>query len=82
MIGVGTRFQDFTTGSWALFANPERKLVSLNVTAYDAMKHGAVPLMADARVGLKELGEALGGYTSPGKTDGAQARTGSARSTR
>ena len=70
VIGVGTRFQDFTTGSWGLFANPLRKLISLNVAAYDAMKHGAVPLMADARIGLQELGTVLGGYRSPGSTDG------------
>ena len=70
VIGVGTRFQDFTTGSWGLFANPERKLISLNVAAYDAMKHGAVPLQSDALVGLNELGEALNGYTSPGEIDG------------
>lgn len=70
VIGIGTRFQDFTTGSWGLFANPERKLISLNVAAYDAMKHGATPLQSDALVGLKELGDALGGYTSPGKIDG------------
>lgn len=61
VFGVGTRFQDFTTGSWGLFANPERRIVSLNVAAYDAAKHGAVPLMADARVGLLETGAALGG---------------------
>ena len=60
VFGVGTRFQDFTTGSWGLFANEDRKIVSLNVAAYDAAKHGAMPLMADARVGLEELGEALG----------------------
>ena len=60
VLGVGTRFQDFTTGSWGLFANPERRIVSLNVAAYDAAKHGAMPLMADARIGLDELGEALG----------------------
>ena len=59
VLGVGTRFQDFTTGSWGLFANPSRKIVSLNVAAYDAAKHGAMPLMADARIGLDELGEAL-----------------------
>ncbi len=70
VIGVGTRFQDFTTGSWGLFANPERRLISLNVAAYDAMKHGAAPLQSDALVGLKELGAALSGYTSPGKIDG------------
>ena len=60
VLGVGTRFQDFTTGSWGLFANPARRIVSLNVAAYDAAKHGAVPLLADARVGLEELGAALG----------------------
>ena len=70
VIGVGTRFQDFTTGSWGLFANPERKLISLNVAAFDAMKHGAVPLKSDALVGLQELGDALEGYTSPGAIDG------------
>ena len=70
VIGIGTRFQDFTTGSWGLFANPERRLISLNVAAYDAMKHGAVPLQSDARVGLKEMGAALNGYTSPGKIEG------------
>lgn len=61
VLGVGTRFQDFTTGSWGLFANPERRIVSLNVAAYDAAKHGAMPCMADARIGLEELGTALGG---------------------
>ncbi|HEV8036665.1 3D-(3,5/4)-trihydroxycyclohexane-1,2-dione acylhydrolase (decyclizing) [Yoonia sp.] len=62
VLGVGTRFQDFTTGSWGLFANPERKIISLNTAAYDAAKHGAMPLMADAKVGLAELGDALGSY--------------------
>lgn len=60
VLGVGTRFQDFTTGSWALFQNPERQLVSLNVAAYDAVKHGALPMQADAKVGLAELSAALG----------------------
>lgn len=70
VIGVGTRFQDFTTGSWGLFSNPERKLISLNIAAYDAMKHGAAPLQSDALIGLKELGDALGSYVSAGPTDG------------
>ena len=60
VIGLGTRFQDFTTGSWALFKNPKRQLVSINVAAYDAVKHGAMPLQADARVALGELTAALG----------------------
>lgn len=70
VLGVGTRFQDFTTGSWGLFANPERQLACLNVAAYDAMKHGAMPLLADARVGLSELSDALGDHISPSNIDG------------
>lgn len=60
IIGAGTRFQDFTTGSWALFSRPGRRLVSLNVNAYDAIKHGAAALCADARAGLEAVGHALG----------------------
>ena len=59
VLGVGTRFQDFTTGSWGLFAHPDRKIACLNVAAYDAAKHDALPLLADARVGLTELSAAL-----------------------
>ncbi|MGB1638975.1 MAG: 3D-(3,5/4)-trihydroxycyclohexane-1,2-dione acylhydrolase (decyclizing), partial [Paracoccaceae bacterium] len=70
VIGVGTRFQDFTTGSWSLFANPDRKIACLNVAAYDAMKHGAMPLLADARVGLGELSSALGDQKSSASIDG------------
>ncbi|MBO0662421.1 3D-(3,5/4)-trihydroxycyclohexane-1,2-dione acylhydrolase (decyclizing) [Jiella sp. MQZ9-1] len=62
VLGVGTRFQDFTTGSWNLFQNPDRKLVSLNVAAYDAMKHGAEPLCCDALVGLEMLSQVLGDH--------------------
>ncbi len=65
IIGVGTRFQDFTTGSWSLFAHPGRKLISINVNAYDAMKHGAEPLCADADVALKALLGKLTGKTFP-----------------
>lgn len=60
VIGVGMRFQDFTTGSWSIFKKAGRRFVSLNVQAYDATKHGAMPLVCDARVGLGELSSALG----------------------
>ena len=60
VIGVGTRFQDFTTGSWTVFANPDRKLVSINLAGYDATKHGAVPLVADARSAIRAIDAALG----------------------
>ena len=72
VFGVGTRFQDFTTGSWGLFANPSRRLMSLNTAAYDAAKHGAMPLMADAKIGLAELSEVLGAYRSPVDISGAK----------
>lgn len=64
VIGVGTRFQDFTTGSWALFKNPGRKLVSINVQGYDADKHGAIGVVGDARVCLERLSSALGDHQS------------------
>lgn len=70
VLGVGTRFQDFTTGSWSLFKHPDRKLISLNVAAYDAAKRGAVPLLSDARTGLEELTAALGSHTAPGPDAG------------
>ena len=65
VIGVGTRFQDFTTGSWALFRNPSRRLVSINVQAYDAIKHGAEPLNGDAGVALAALTGAIGDRAFP-----------------
>ncbi|OAN78604.1 3D-(3,5/4)-trihydroxycyclohexane-1,2-dione acylhydrolase (decyclizing) [Sulfitobacter sp. EhC04] len=64
VIGVGTRFQDFTTGSWALFGNPDRRLVSINVAAYDAEKHGAVPVMGDAKVALEKIAAKLGDHAA------------------
>ena len=60
VIGVGTRFQDFTTGSWSLFKAKGRRLVSINVAAYDAMKHGAEPVCGDASISLAYLSEMLG----------------------
>ncbi|SFR45629.1 3D-(3,5/4)-trihydroxycyclohexane-1,2-dione acylhydrolase (decyclizing) [Litoreibacter janthinus] len=70
VLGVGTRFQDFTTGSWGLFSNPVRKIACLNVAPYDAAKHGAIPLVADAKVGLHELSEALGRHKCSAGVEG------------
>lgn len=64
VIGVGTRLQDFTTGSHALFA--QAKLVSINVTPFDAVKWGAVSVHADAAAALTALSQALGGWHSDG----------------
>ena len=60
VLGVGTRFQDFTTGSWSLFSNPDRCVISLNTAAYDAAKRGSMPLQSDAQTGLRELSKQLG----------------------
>lgn len=62
VIGVGTRFQDFTTGSWTVFSAPNRKLLSINIHGYDAAKHGAQALVADAKVALEKIGAALGDH--------------------
>ena len=62
VIGIGTRFQDFTTGSWAVFGNPDRTMLSINVTPYDGIKKGTVPLVADAKVALEQISEGLGDY--------------------
>ncbi len=71
VLAVGTRLQDFTTGSWTLFAAPERRLIGLNLQPFDAGKHRAQPLVADARVGLECLSEGLGGHRSPEAWTGA-----------
>jgi 3D-(3,5/4)-trihydroxycyclohexane-1,2-dione acylhydrolase (decyclizing) len=65
VLAAGTRLQDFTTGSWALFKNPEKRLIGLNVQPFDATKHRALPLIADARVGLEEISADLGAYKAP-----------------
>lgn len=65
VLAVGTRLQDFTTGSWALFKNAGKTIIGLNVQPFDAGKHRALPLVADAREGLTELERALGDRAAP-----------------
>jgi 3D-(3,5/4)-trihydroxycyclohexane-1,2-dione acylhydrolase (decyclizing) len=65
VLAVGTRLQDFTTGSATLFRGKGRQIVALNVQPLDAYKHRAMPLIADAREGLRELSEALGHWRAP-----------------
>jgi 3D-(3,5/4)-trihydroxycyclohexane-1,2-dione acylhydrolase (decyclizing) len=65
VVGVGTRLQDFTTGSRALFSAPGRLIVQINVAAYDAAKHGAVPVVGDAGAVLRTLSERLSGWRAP-----------------
>ncbi len=62
VLAVGTRMQDFTTGSWTVFGDESARIVGLNAARFDATKHMCLPLVADAREGLIELGAALGDY--------------------
>lgn len=63
VIGVGTRWSDFTTASRTAFAHPGVRFVNLNVAAVDAFKHAGLPLVADARAGLRSLRDALAGWS-------------------
>ena len=65
VLAIGTRLQDFTTGSWALFGAADRQLVGLNIQPFDAGKHRALPLVADVAAGLKDLARALGDWKAP-----------------
>ena len=64
VLAVGTRLQDFTTGSWSLFADDAR-FIGLNAARFDARKHQALPVVGDAQAGLDELGQALHGWQAP-----------------
>ena len=62
VIVIGSRLSDFTTASKTAFPHPDVRFININVAEFDAAKHAALPLVADARVTLEELSEALGGY--------------------
>jgi len=62
IIGIGTRYSDFTTASKTAFQNPEVKFININVAEFDSFKHSALPVTGDARVCLEELSELLGDY--------------------
>jgi 3D-(3,5/4)-trihydroxycyclohexane-1,2-dione acylhydrolase (decyclizing) len=62
IIGVGTRYTDFTTASHTLFQVPDVRFVNLNIAAFDAHKLSARTLVCDARAGLEALTEALAGH--------------------
>ncbi len=64
VLAVGSRLQDFTTGSWTAFAK-DAQFVSLNAARHDAGKHRALPVVGDARLGLGALGALMQGYQAP-----------------
>ncbi len=67
VIGIGTRYSDFTSASMTAFQNPAVKFVNINTAEFDAYKVGAIPLVADARVALEQLGAALAGHVASAK---------------
>ena len=72
ILAVGTRLQDFTTGSWTAFAG-DAKFVSINAARWDAGKHRAVAVIGDARESLAELDAALGDWKAdPARMQSAQ----------
>src|SRR5205823_12764191 len=59
VIGIGTRYSDFTTASMTAFQNPAVSFVNINTAEFDAYKVSAIPVVADARVALEQLAAAL-----------------------
>src|ERR671916_1939706 len=66
VIGVGTRWSDFTTASKTAFQNPDVRFVNVNVADFDAHKHAGLALVGDARAAREALSEPLGGYEVEG----------------
>ena len=67
VIAVGTRLQDFTTGSWTAFQRPEVRFVSINTARWDALKQHAQSVIGDARLSLTQIDRQLGSYRASGE---------------
>ena len=65
VLAIGTRLQDFTTGSRALFTNPDCRLINLNIAPYDAAKQAGIGIVADAWVGIEALDHTIANYQAP-----------------
>ena len=63
VIGIGTRYSDFTTASRTAFQNPDVRFININVASFDAAKHAGLMVVADARVALEALGTELEGWS-------------------
>ena len=66
IVGIGTRYSDFTTASKTAFQNPSVRFVNINVCEFDAYKHAAIALTGDARITIAELQDAVKGYKVEG----------------
>ena len=67
VIGVGTRYSDFTSASMTAFQNPDVRFVNINTAEFDAYKVSAIPVVADARAALDALCPALNGHRVSGE---------------
>jgi 3D-(3,5/4)-trihydroxycyclohexane-1,2-dione acylhydrolase (decyclizing) len=65
LLAVGTRLQDFSTGSWTIFGDDDLVIVTANAARFDAEKHRSLPVVGDALVCLEELSALLGGWRAP-----------------
>jgi 3D-(3,5/4)-trihydroxycyclohexane-1,2-dione acylhydrolase (decyclizing) len=65
VLAIGTRLQDFTTGSWSVFRNETMKLIAINAARFDAHKHRAISVVGDALVSLEMIDAGLGDYAAP-----------------
>jgi 3D-(3,5/4)-trihydroxycyclohexane-1,2-dione acylhydrolase (decyclizing) len=63
LVGIGTRYSDFTSASKTAFQNPAVRFININVEEFDAYKNAALPLIGDARATLEELLDAVSGYS-------------------
>jgi len=64
IVAVGTRLQDFTTGSWSAF-DRDARFIGINAARFDAAKHRALPVVGDAKRALEALADAMGDYSAP-----------------
>lgn len=62
---LGTRLQDFTTGSWTCFQDENVRFININTAAFDAHKHRSLPVVGDALACLSELDDTMGDWTAP-----------------
>ncbi|MGH2538140.1 MAG: 3D-(3,5/4)-trihydroxycyclohexane-1,2-dione acylhydrolase (decyclizing) [Candidatus Promineifilaceae bacterium] len=65
VLGIGTRYTDFTTASQTAFQNPSVAFINLNIAEFDAHKQAGLPLTGDARETIKALGRLLAGWSAP-----------------
>jgi 3D-(3,5/4)-trihydroxycyclohexane-1,2-dione acylhydrolase (decyclizing) len=65
VLAVGTRLQDFTTGSWTVFRNEDLRIIAVNAARFDAVKHRALAVVGDAREALAELHRLVEGWEAP-----------------